>query len=909
MALLRSETRIYGNATVDTFLKVDGNNTAFPANSDSTGALRVAGGIGVKGNVFSSGNITALNANLGNLVVANYVTGTLTTANQYNITNVGTLGNVTVTNSANVGTLNSTDGVFTGNLTVSGNFVYANVLTLNIKDPIIEQGGNTDGSPLTTDDNKDRGSLLHYYDGTAIDAFMGWDNSNSEFAFGSNVSVTGEVVTFNSYGNIRANYFLGNTLGSSETAATVTANAQPNITSLGTLNYLNVSNLSGGNGTVTANYFTGIITTSYQPNINSLGILSNLTVTGPVNLGNVANLTVYGGSVGQYLKTDGNGTLSWSTVTAGNANISGSNTQLFFNDANSNTLGTSANLTFNKSSNTLTVDKIIANGSLLTNITGSNIVGNVASAVQSHYANIANSITFANVSNTPTSLSGYGITDAYSNTNASAYLSSYTGNLTAGNASLGNLVTANYFVGNGSQLTGVSASSASSAGTVTNNAQPNITSVGTLTSLNVSGNVNFTGPNVSLGNVSNLHITGGTANYVLQTDGSGNLNWVSAGTALAQSGGINIISNISNVIAGSSLDFTVSYADPAYPGGTFYLDSAGPVTFTTTDAWSTGGTSKNAYANYIASTVNTANVSITLTLANATFNIKSTDTIVIGSNTITGSTLTGLGITGTGGTYTILSSALAAGVQTTATNSVTANLTTTRGVKTATGSTLTNNQPVPFNVTALSGTFASASVPYWSLNQTFNWNATTTSGATVASGNVTYSGAASGSLTAVGATFGTSPSLDSSSSYTITSSDYIGAGQYGAGTRAMTATVNGTVTAATKYYPLFYKITSSSAIPTFTVSDSRGTRTYALGDGANTNTNSGDYLWLVIPNYPSNSSSLASHTFKHVFGGFDIVDTPTVTGTQTITSAGQSYNYSIYGFSGFTTVSTIITTS
>ena len=48
------------------------------------------------------------------------------------------------------------------------------------------------------------------------------------------------------------------------------------------------------------------------------------------------------------------------------------------------------------------------------------------------------------------------------------------------------------------------------------------------------------------------------------------------------------------------------------------------------------------------------------------------------------------------------------------------------GVFTATGTTLTNNQPVPFNVTALSGTFASSSVPYWSLNQTFNWNATTT---------------------------------------------------------------------------------------------------------------------------------------------------------------------------------------
>ena len=61
---------------------------------------------------------------------------------------------------------------------------------------------------------------------------------------------------------------------------------------------------------------------------------------------------------------------------------------------------------------------------------------------------------------------------------------------------------------------------------VANAAQPNITSVGTLTSLSVTGNV-------GLGNVDNVTITGGTANYVLQTDGAGNLSWV------AQTGGGN----------------------------------------------------------------------------------------------------------------------------------------------------------------------------------------------------------------------------------------------------------------------------------------------------------------------------------------------------------------------------------
>ena len=40
------------------------------------------------------------------------------------------------------------------------------------------------------------------------------------------------------------------------------------------------------------------------------------------------------------------------------------------------------------------------------------------------------------------------------------------------------------------------------------------------------GNVNFTGPNVSLGNVSNIYISGGSPNYILSTDGNGNLSWI-----------------------------------------------------------------------------------------------------------------------------------------------------------------------------------------------------------------------------------------------------------------------------------------------------------------------------------------------------------------------------------------------
>jgi hypothetical protein len=81
------------------------------------------------------------------------------------------------------------------------------------------------------------------------------------------------------------------------------------------------------------------------------------------------------------------------------------------------------------------------------------------------------------------------------------------GNVSAGNASLGNLTTSNYFRGNGSLLTSITGANVTDqvgnaliAGTVYTAAQPNITSVGTLTSLAVTGNVS--GDSLSFSNIS-----------------------------------------------------------------------------------------------------------------------------------------------------------------------------------------------------------------------------------------------------------------------------------------------------------------------------------------------------------------------------------------------------------------------
>ena len=526
-------------------------------------------------NITSVGTLTTLaiagtgNVSGANLVSANYITGTLTTAAQPNITSLGSLTGLTV----------SGDTTITGNLTVTGNYEYANVTSFKVKDTIIEQGGNVNGL-LTTNDGFDRGQLLHYYSGGAVDAFMGWKNSSQEFIFGSNVSLSGEVVTVNTYGNIHAGYIIGNgsqltglstitvaNANYSNFAGTVINASQPNITSVGTLTSLSVTgnitagNVAGGN-LVNASYFKGdgslltsltganvtgnvpyAITSNYANTANSV---SGANVSGNVNYAitsnwaNIANSvsgTNVSGNVNYAITSNWANTANSVSGTNVSGNVNYAITSNYANTANSvSGTNVSGNVTYAITSN-------YANTA--NSVSGTNVSGNVNYAITSNYANTANAISGTNVSGQVgnATIAGTVYTNAQPNITSVGTLSSLsiTGNLSAGNASLGNSVVANYFTGSGAGLTSVIAVTAA---TVTTNAQPAITSVGTLTSLIVgnatanstfgngtitaSGNISFTGSNVSLGSISNLKITGGTAGYFMTTDGNGNLSWGNA---------------------------------------------------------------------------------------------------------------------------------------------------------------------------------------------------------------------------------------------------------------------------------------------------------------------------------------------------------------------------------------------
>lgn len=310
-------------------------------------------------------------------------------------------------------------------------------------------------------------------------------------------------------------------------------------------NFLNLSGNVSANKVYANSFFyangqpfnanPGGTNTQLQFNNNgSLGGIPNVTYNGSnLSLGNVSNVRILGGTNGYVLQTDGTGNLTWTAQTGGSGNGSpgGANTEIQFNDAG--VFGGDAGFTYNKTTNTLYVenisagnspdDTITAQGNLNVlgnisavenitanaNITAEYFVGNgyyisgltldvanyVSQPDQSNITSLGNLVTL-NVDGNITSLGNINISGSYSGSNLSLGA-----NLTAANATFSNKVIVN------SNLT-----------------------VNTSAVLRVSGNVNTAGsPNISLGTLANIHITGGSGGQVLATDGTGNLYWSTGG--------------------------------------------------------------------------------------------------------------------------------------------------------------------------------------------------------------------------------------------------------------------------------------------------------------------------------------------------------------------------------------------
>lgn len=242
---------------------------------------------------------------------------------------------------------------------------------------------------------------------------------------------------------------------------------------------------------------------------NGRATLNGLAVSGTSNLGPIGNITITGGENGYFLQTDGEGRLTWAPSgnggNGGNGIPGGANTQVQFNDQGN--FGGDAGFRYNKTSNILYVS------------------GNIET------------------------------------TNFTA-----TGNIVVANIVASNNITSNYFIGDGSQLTNVDATTANSAnyaGNVTVAAQPNITSLGTLTSLTVTGNVSanyFLGNGALLTGIANSNFapTSNFANFAGNVTLSSQPNITSLGTLInvSVSGNANIGNLKANLVTGNLIPAT-----------------------------------------------------------------------------------------------------------------------------------------------------------------------------------------------------------------------------------------------------------------------------------------------------------------------------------------------------------------
>ena len=556
----------YGNSNVAAYLPTYSGNIS-------------AGNITISGNLSVAGNTTFINTTIINTTDTIYAPAI----------NAGTIGN---TGSAIVGTLSTNAqpyitsvGTLTS-LTVSG--------TTNLQGTV-NAGGTINAA-----------TVLATSIGNAASSITG----TLQTATQTNITSVGTLSSLNVTGAVQANTYTGvavyaGTIGNTGSAlvGTLSTNAQPYVTSIGTLGSLTVTGAVNGNtfsgvavygGTIgnSGATLTGTLSTAAQTNITSVGTLTGLTSTGTV-----AAPTVIGGTIGNA------GAVFYGTLNSQSAS-----------QTNITSVGTLTGLT--------TSGNITAQTA---NVYAANIIGNTAIYGAAFY--------FAN--GTPFTSSSYG------NTQVAAYLPTYTGNIGSGNISTGalyiNSAVGNYnvlnisgaalapygtpqtwkfftnntalggspsfivFPDNSTQttaypgtsttlsLSGTISASTLNAGTIGNtgaaiigtlstNAQPYITSVGTLTSLNVSSAVNgnaFNGVAVYAGTIGN---TGSLLTGTLSTNSQTNITSIGILTGLTTSG--NIAAQTANVYAASVVGNTALY------GAQYYFTNGATLASTITGTYS-----------------------------------------------------------------------------------------------------------------------------------------------------------------------------------------------------------------------------------------------------------------------------------------------------------------------------------
>jgi hypothetical protein len=414
---------------------------------------------------------------------------------------------------------------------------------------------------------------------------------------GGNITTSGVV---SATGNITGDYFIGN--GSQLTglpAGYSNANVASYLPTY-TGNLDNVDSITASGNIIGAN--VGNSTTILQ---GDGGLISNISVAaGTQIISGTTSVAIDGvdGNIDFTVAGDLFGTISTNQVAIGNqAGVTGSSETValgtyagYFALANTITIGAGAGqghpIGSELGANSIAIGVNASRGGLGVALPGNTIVLNATGAnlnppqansffvapVRNDTGNTTNVVYY----NTTTKEVTYGPgVVAYSNANVASYLPTYTGSMgNVASITASGDITANSYIGDGSQLTGLYANAnvASYLPTYTGN-------LGNVDSISATGIIAT--DSADLGAVGNITITGGNSGEVLTTDGSGNLSWAEVGlfsvppvyiTAVL-SGNNQTFSNTILASYNSNTDMTVFY-NGALLENTYYTLSGDTIT-------------------------------------------------------------------------------------------------------------------------------------------------------------------------------------------------------------------------------------------------------------------------------------------------------------------------------------------
>jgi len=303
----------------------------------------------------------------------------------------------------------------------------------------------------------------------------------------------------------------------------------------------------------------------------------------------------------------------------------------------------------------ISVSNVFGNGSGLSSLNSSNLVGNVANA---NVALVVSQATQPNITSvgTLTGLNVQGLLIAsngssignINGTNVSTVgtAQSVTAAAQTNITSVGTLTGLNVqgllIASNGSAIGNINGTNVSTVGTaqsVTAAAQTNITSVGTLTSLNVSGNI-FSANAVTTTNLFANTLTLSNATSTINVIGS-----VTASTFYGAHAGSNTLS-ASNIFSANALTTTNLFANTlTLSNATSTINVIGTVTASTFYGALAGSNTISASNIFSANALTTTNLfANTLTLSNATSTINVTGNLYV-SNAVTTTNIVAAGFT------------------------------------------------------------------------------------------------------------------------------------------------------------------------------------------------------------------------------------------------------------------------